>query len=78
MKMMTIPQDYQQILSDGNGSEAHCQPINGLKVMFAATIMDAIGTMRTRWVYTVKVVPFVPHFDPVDWSVMPITNMLIY
>lgn len=55
-----------------------CLSFYGLKVLLGATFLDAIGTMQTRWLYTVKVIPFVPHLDPVDWSIIPILNMLIY
>jgi hypothetical protein len=50
----------------------------GLKVMFASTFLNAMGTTQSLWLYTVKVIPFTPHLEPIDWSILPVTYMLVY
>lgn len=50
----------------------------GLVVMFITTILNAIGSVQNLWAYTVKLIPFTPHLESIDWSILPITYMLIY
>lgn len=50
----------------------------GLVVMFVTTILNAVGSVQNLWAYTVKIIPFTPHLEAIDWSILPITYMLIY
>lgn len=50
----------------------------GLIVLFVTTFLNAVGTVHHLWTYTVKIVPFTPHLEAIDWSILPITYMLIY
>lgn len=50
----------------------------GLVVMFITTTLNAIGSVQNLWTYTIKLIPFTPHLEPIDWSILPITYMLIF
>lgn len=47
----------------------------GVKIMFIATLLDAMGTAQTLWIYTIKVIPFTPHLETIDWGI-PIFSKL--
>lgn len=50
----------------------------GVMVMFITTFLDAIGSVQQLWTYPIKVIPFTPHLEPIDWGILPVTYMLIY
>ena len=50
----------------------------GTKIMFITTLLDACGTAQTLWIYTIKVIPFTPHLETIDWGVLPVIYMLVY
>lgn len=56
-------------------AELYCY---GVTVMFITTLLDAIGSVQGLWTYPIKVIPFTPHLEPIDWGILPVTYMLVY
>jgi len=50
----------------------------GLIVLFVTTFLNALGSVHQLWTYTVKIIPFTPHLEAIDWAILPITYMLVY
>lgn len=50
----------------------------GLVIMVFASSLDEIGFVTGRWSYPVEVVPMLLRLVPADYTVLPITFMLIY
>lgn len=52
--------------------------VYGVTVMFTITILDAIGLSKGLWTYSIKVIPYTPYLEPIDWGILPVVYMLIY
>lgn len=50
----------------------------GMFVLATASWMDELGTDLILWYYPFKIIPWYPQLVPINYSVMPITYMLIY
>lgn len=50
----------------------------GITIMFITTLLDGTGVFQGLWEYPIKVIPFTPHLEPIDWGILPVTYMLIY
>jgi hypothetical protein len=50
----------------------------GLYIMFVVIAMDAIGIAHQLWIYPIKLIPIIAHLISIDWSLLPVINMLIY
>ncbi|MBP2634639.1 MAG: hypothetical protein H6Q72_546 [Firmicutes bacterium] len=50
----------------------------GMIMLITAGWMDEIGTELQWWYYPVKVIPWYPQLVPVNYTVLPVTYMLIY
>lgn len=50
----------------------------GMFVLATASWMDEIGTDLILWYYPYKVIPWYPQLIPTNYTVLPITYMLIY
>jgi len=50
----------------------------GVTVMLITTFLDDIGSIQGLWTYSVKVIPFTLHLEPIDWGILPVIYMLIY
>ncbi|MDP4093469.1 MAG: CBO0543 family protein [Bacillota bacterium] len=52
--------------------------IFGLLVNITCSYLDVIGTSFALWQYKIKIVPCVPLFFPIDYTVIPVTYMILY
>ncbi|QJW48169.1 hypothetical protein HA075_22140 [bacterium BFN5] len=50
----------------------------GMFVLATASWMDELGTDLILWYYPFKIIPWYPQLVPINYSVLPITYMLIY
>lgn len=50
----------------------------GMFVLILVSYLDAILTQLTLWHYEVTIVPVWPRLISADFSVLPVTNMLLY
>lgn len=50
----------------------------GMFVMATVTWMDELGTELLLWYYPYKIIPYYPQLVPINYSVLPVTFMLIY
>lgn len=50
----------------------------GVFVLATASWMDELGTDLILWYYPFKIIPWYPQLVPINYSVLPITYMLIY
>ncbi|MEG6586884.1 CBO0543 family protein [Dendrosporobacter sp. 1207_IL3150] len=50
----------------------------GFVIMFIVIAMDAIGIVKQRWIYPIKLIPVAPHTEAIDWGLLPVVDMLIY
>ena len=50
----------------------------GITVMFTITILDEIGLMKGLWTYSIKIIPYTPYLESIDWGILPVVYMLIY
>lgn len=50
----------------------------GVTIMFITTILDGTGAFHGLWTYPIKVIPFTPHLESIDWGILPVTYMLVY
>jgi len=50
----------------------------GMFVLATASWMDELGTELMLWYYPYKIIPYYPQLVPINYTVLPITFMLIY
>ena len=50
----------------------------GVQIFFVTTLLDAIGSVQGLWIYPIKIIPYTPHLESIDWGILPLTYMLIY
>ncbi len=50
----------------------------GMLILITASWMDELGTELQLWFYPFKIIPWYPQFVPVNYTVLPVTYMLIY
>ncbi|MDT8903610.1 CBO0543 family protein [Anaeroselena agilis] len=50
----------------------------GLLTLIVCTGLDAVGVAHGRWVYPHKLLGTFPHLVPVNFSLLPVSYMLIY
>lgn len=50
----------------------------GMFVLATASWMDELGTELLLWYYPFKIIPWYPQLFPINYTVLPITFMLIY
>lgn len=50
----------------------------GLCVVVIVTLLDILGRNRTLWTYWYELQPLTPHLEVADYTILPITYMMIY
>lgn len=50
----------------------------GFSVMMLTTYLDEVGSELTLWAYPYKITPIFPRLITVDFTILPVTFMLIY
>lgn len=49
----------------------------GLAVMLVSSFLDFCGVQLGLWVYYYELVPWVPAYEPYDWSLLPVVIMML-
>lgn len=49
----------------------------GLSVMLVSSFLDFCGVQLGLWVYYYELIPWVPAYEPYDWSLLPVVIMML-